>query len=136
MAGALRSPLLFHALVFAGSIHLDFLRSNEIHPNAPVALSHKLAVIQQLNKALSDPTERLRDEIILAILILSSHEVMDLSGTKVSPFVSPLKSMQWLNVYGNIRNVHEHLKAVMDLVTLRGGVESLGLYGLAEVLIG
>lgn len=61
---------------------------------------------------------------------------MDLSPEEGKCFDSPLKRMQWLNVYGNIRNVQEHLMAVMNLVILRGGVESLELFGLAEMLLG
>lgn len=136
ISAALKTPLLFHALVFSASIHLSFLRTSTIHPNSRISLTHKQAVIQQLNDVLDSPTERIRDEIILAILILSSHEVMDLNPAEEMCFDSPLKKMQWLNVYGNIRNVQEHLIAVMNLVNLRGGVENLELYGLAELLIG
>lgn len=135
MSAALKTPLLFHALVFSASIHLSFLRTSTIHPNSKISLTHKQAVIQQLNEVLNSPTERIRDEIILAILILSSHEVMDLNPAEEECFDSPLRKMQWLNVYGNIRNVQEHLKAVMNLINLRGGIESLELYGLAELLI-
>jgi len=136
-SSGLKHPLLFHALAFAGSIHLDFLRWEKIYPNSPVAVKHKLAVIQHLNQALGDPqTAASRDEIILAILILASHEVMDMSRAKSAPFNSPLKKAQWLNIYGNFKHVPEHMTAVMELLSLRGGVESLELYGLAEIIVG
>lgn len=128
-------PLLFHALVFAGSIHLDFMRSSSINPNSPVALSHKLAVIQKLNNVLSNPKEVQRDEVILAILILASHEARSDSENRMQPFDSPLKSAQWLNVYGNIEYVPQHMKAVMKLIALRGGIENLELHGLAETIV-
>ena len=128
-------PLLFHALVFAGSIHLDFMRWNTIYPNSPTALSHKLMVIQQLNMILSNPKEAYKDEVILAILILASHEARDKSEDKARPFNSPLMAAQWLNVYGNIQYVPEHMKAVMDLIAARGGLENLKLHGLAETIV-
>lgn len=134
-AAGLTQPLLFHALVFAGSIHLDFMRSSTIHPNSPVALSHKLAVIQKLNMILSNPKEAQKDEVILAILILASHEARCDSESKIQPFQSPLKSAQWLNVYGNIQYVPQHMTAVMELLTLRGGIETLKLHGLAETIV-
>jgi hypothetical protein len=130
----LKHPLLFHALVFAGSIHLDFLRTSKIFPNSPNAISHKLAVINELREIMKDPNLACRDEVILAILILSSHESMAPSQATVNPFNSPLKKAQWLNVYGSISYVPEHMKAVMELCTIRGGIENLELYGLAELI--
>lgn len=132
----LEHPLVFHALVFAGSIHLDFLRTSRIFPNSPQALSHKLVVIQKLKEIMNDPGKAQRDEVILAILVLSSHESTDPSRVRSNPFVSPLKNAQWLNIYGNIAYVPEHMKAVLDLITIRGGLEKLELHGLAETIAG
>lgn len=58
-----------------------------------------------------------------------------MSESKNSPFDSPLRNAQWLNVYGNFKNVPEHMAAVIELLRLRGGVENLKLYGLAEILV-
>jgi hypothetical protein len=128
--------LVFHALVFAGSIHLDFLRSAKIFPNSPQALSHKLIVIQKLKDIMSHPERACRDEVNLAILVLSSHETQDPSQVSRNPFNSPLKSAQWLNIYGNITYVPEHMQAVLDIIKLRGGLEKLELHGLAETIAG
>lgn len=128
-------PLLFHALVFAGSIHLDFMRLSTIYPNSPIALTHKLVVIEQLNMIMSNPIEAQKDEVILAILILASHEARDQTENKIKPFDSPLMSAQWLNVYGNIQYVPAHMKAVMELIAIRGGIEHLKLHGLAETIV-
>jgi hypothetical protein len=112
------------------------VRSSAIYPNSPVALSHKLAVIQKLNIVLSNLKEAQRDdEVILAILILASHEARFDSESKTRPFDSPLKSAQWPNVYGNIEYVPQHMKAVIELIALRGGIENLKLHGLAETIV-
>jgi len=134
-AASLTYPFLFHALVFAGSIHLDFMRYSTIYPNPPVVLSHKLIVIQQLNNILSDPKEASRDEVILAILILATHEARAESEARVKPFKSPLMSAQWLNMYGNIQYVPEHMMAVLRLIAMRGGLGNLKLHGLAEIIV-
>jgi hypothetical protein len=131
---SLRTPLLFHALIYVGSNHLDFMRWSNIFPNAPEPLSHKLIVIQKLNQALSDPHQALRDEIILAILILASEVFISKKGNG-SPFNSPLRSLRWLNMYGNYKPVPQHVKALADIITMRGGLETLELYGLAEIII-
>jgi hypothetical protein len=135
-SAGLEQPMVFHALVFAGSIHLDFLRTSKIFPNSPQALSHKLKVIQKLREIMNDPEEAHRDEVILAILVLSSHEAMIPIKPGGNPFNSPLKSAQWLNIYGNIIYVPEHMKAVLDLINMRGGLDRLELHGLAEVIAG
>jgi len=134
LSTGLEHPLVFHALVFAGSIHLDFLRSSKIFPNSPRALSHKLIVIQNLKEIMNDPDKAHRDEVILAILILSSHETEDSSQARRNPFDSPLKSAQWLNIYGNIQYVPEHMQAVLNIINMRGGLEKLELHGLAETI--
>jgi hypothetical protein len=105
------------------------------HPNAPEPLSHKLIVIQKLNQALSDPRQASRDEIILAILILASEVFIGKKGSS-SPFNSPLRSLRWLNIYGNHKPVPQHAKAIADIVTMRGGLETLELIGLADTIVG
>jgi len=52
-----------------------------------------------------------------------------------NPFNAPLKRMKWANLYGNIQYVPEHLKAVLDIIKFRGGIEKLKLYGLAELIV-
>jgi len=127
-------PLLLHALIYSGSNHLDYMRHSAIYPNAPKPLAHKLKVIQNLNAALSDPNLALSDEIILAILILASQEVFMGKKGRQNPFNSPLQSLGWLNVYGNFKFVPQHTKAVGDIIVMRGGLETIKLHGLAEIV--
>jgi hypothetical protein len=131
----LQTPLVFHALVYAGSNHLDFLHSSDIFPNSPTPLSHKIIIIQKINEALANPSQALSDEVIFAILVLASQEVFMSKGTS-SPFNSPLPNLQWLNIYGNFKFVPEHTKAIAEIITMRGGLENLKLYNLAEMIIG
>lgn len=75
-----------------------------------------------------------RDEVILAILILASHEAINRPAGKDNPFNSPLKNAQWLNIYSAVSHVREHMDAVLSLVTRRGGLENIKLFGLADVI--
>jgi len=59
-----------------------------------------------------------------------------MSKTERSPFNSPLTSLGWLNVYGNFKFVPQHVKAVGEIVTMRGGLENLELNGLSEIIAG
>ena len=111
------------------------MRRSEIFFNSPLALSHKLIAIQKIKEAIPSGDEISRDEVILAILILASHDIVNVTKRR-EPFNSPLQHLSWLNVYGNITQVPEHLKAIMDLISLRGGIENLKLNGLAEIIAG
>ncbi|RDW72233.1 hypothetical protein BP5796_08267 [Coleophoma crateriformis] len=133
-SSALTSPLLFHALVFAGSIHLDFLRWSRIFPDSPRALSHKITVLEKLKEAIADPEQALRDEVIMAIIILASHEAIDVRKFTKTPFQSPLSHTLWIDVYGSMIYVPEHIKAISDLVALKGGLEKVEFRGLAEII--
>jgi hypothetical protein len=113
------------------------MRCSQIYPNSPQAISHKLVVIKKLNEVIGDGSEfSSSDEVILAILILASHEILKVTEEDRKPFNSPLKRAQWLNIYGNIKYVPEHRKAVLDLLNQRGGLEALKLPGLAETIVG
>ncbi|KAE9381124.1 hypothetical protein N431DRAFT_320644 [Stipitochalara longipes BDJ] len=133
----LRTPLLFHALVFAGIIYYDFMRRSKIFFNSPLALSHKLIVIQKIRDTiLAGGEEASRDEVLLAIVILATHDIANVAKEGKMPFNSPLKKAGWLNFYGKTHEVPEHAKAITDIIGLRGGIKSLKLPGLIEILAG
>ena len=133
----LAHPLLFHTLAFAGSIHLDFLRHGKIYPNSQVILSYKLTVIRILNDLLDDPkTAAMQEMALFTILMLASHGTMDMSRADSNPFDSPLKKTGWLNVYGTFVHMPDHLGAMMELLSLRGGLEKLEWRGMAQLCVG
>lgn len=97
--------------------------------------SHKVFVIQKLNSFISETRSDWPEEVILAILILATHEKLNAIEEKNKPFDSPLKRVQWKNVYGNSKYVPEHMKVVVELVNRKGGLENLKLIGLAETIV-
>ncbi|KAN0116806.1 hypothetical protein V8E51_002783 [Hyaloscypha variabilis] len=136
----LDSPLVFHALVFGSSVHLDFLRWSKFFPDSPNALSHKLAVMHRLKELISKDSKLHFEDLIVAILILACHEEMDTSPIteaekKHWPFNDPLGRGKWLNMYSGVRVIPEHRKALVDVVNLGGGLESIKLYGLADLVV-
>jgi hypothetical protein len=130
-----RTPLLFYALILSSSIHLDIVRSSKFTGDSPTILSYKLTIFRLLSEIIKEGNDPSRDEVILAILTLSSHEIMPLIEEKRTPFKSPLKKLQFLNIYGSIQFVPEHMKACLDLIDLKGGIEKIQLAGLAECLV-
>lgn len=135
LGASLKTPILFHALLLSSSIHLDIVRWFKFSGNSPTILSHKLTLLRSLYEIIREGNDSSRDEVILAILTLSSHEVMPIIEEKRNPFNSPIKNLQFLNIYGSIQFVPEHMQAVFDLITLKGGIEKIQLAGLAECLV-
>ena len=136
----LKSPLVFHALVFASSVHLDFLRSSKFFPDSPHVLSHKLTVIHKIKTLISKDSKPCFEDLVVAILMLACHEEVDTSPMtgaekKYWPFNDPLGRGKWLNMYSGVRVIPEHRKALVDVVTMGGGLESIKLYGLADLVV-
>jgi hypothetical protein len=136
----LKSSLVLHALVFASSVHIDFLRWSKIFPNSPHALSHKLTVIRKVKELISQGNELPVEDLMVAMIVLACHEEMHTSPTieddkKYWPFNSPLGRGKWLNMYAGVRIVPEHMKALVDLMNLNGGLENVKLHGLADLIV-
>jgi hypothetical protein len=134
-----RTPLLFHVLMFAGSIHLDIVRGSKFEWDSPAILSYKLLILRLISEIISEGNGPVRDEVILAIFILSchdsmAHEITPRMEERRSPFSQPLKNLQFLNIYGSIQFVPQHIKAAQDIITLKGGIEQIQLAGVAECL--
>ncbi|KAG0645467.1 hypothetical protein D0Z07_8687 [Hyphodiscus hymeniophilus] len=135
-------PVVMHALLFGASVHLDVLRYPSSPIFNPIRLHHKVQTMRLLKEELKSPEKTPLDEVILAVLCLAANEVETFaegcsrgrSKTMRSPFMSPLRSAQWLDVYGSIAHIEAHTKAMRSLVERRGGLEMIALEGLAEVL--
>jgi hypothetical protein len=136
----LKSPLVLHALVFGSSVHLDFLRWSKFFPDSAHALSHKLTVMHKLKELISKDGKLHFEDLIVAILMLACHEDVDTSSIteaekKHWPFNDPLGRGKWLNMYSGVRVVPEHRKALVDVVNLGGGLESIKLHGLTDLVV-
>jgi hypothetical protein len=105
----------------------------------PVRLYHKIQTMRLLQEELKHPEKMDFDDMILAILALSANEIETIANNikekKIrSPFSSPLTSVQWLDVYGSISHIEAHVNAMRNLIDQRGGLETIELEGLAEVV--
>jgi hypothetical protein len=126
-----------HALLFGGSVHRDMLKNPRLTLDNPLRLFHKVQTMRLLKESLKKPREVAIDDLILAVLALSTNEVetMATNTNKMAPpFNSPLGSNQWLDVYGRISFVQAHTTALRSLVARRGGLEMIEFDGLAEVV--
>jgi len=91
-----------------------------------------------LKEELEHPEKICLDDVILAVLALSANEIETVANNVkervLSPFHSPLKSVQWLDVYGSISHVKAHVEAMRILIDQKGGLKQIQLEGLAEIV--
>ena len=89
---------------------MDVLRSPRVSLDNPIRLFHKVQTMRLLNEELRSPEKTPLDDVILAVLALGTNEVETMANNiqekARSPFKSPLTSMQWLDVYGSVRNFY------------------------------
>jgi hypothetical protein len=125
-------------MLFGGVVHLDFLKNPQMSIDNPIRLYHKIQTIQLLQEELKNPGKIPLDDIIMTALALAVNEVETVANginQKIwSPFNPPLSHVQWINIYGSMFYVTSHEKAIVDLVTRRGGLEKIEVEGLAEIL--
>jgi hypothetical protein len=96
----------------------------------------ELESIRMVNKAIQDPSRALSDVIILCVGSLANNSANQSVWDKNirSPFQSPLRCLQWLNIFGGQLANPIHLTALTQLIRLRGGLENIELPGLAPIL--
>ena len=131
-----RNRALFHTVIVLGARHLDFLRRSTSFSDSKFILSHKVRAIGELRGALADPTQASSDENILALLWMASAEIApeDRSQVSKSAFNPPLPSDQWVDAWASCVSGTEHSNMMRELIEMRGGLENIGLFGVARVL--
>jgi hypothetical protein len=91
-----------------------------------------------IRRAIQDPVQAMSDALILSVLIMaevandSTYE--SIGPARDSPFRPPLRSLQWLHVYGAKLSNPLHIKGLITLITKREGLHNIKLPGLAAVI--
>jgi hypothetical protein len=98
----------------------------------------ELESIKRVNEAIQNPSRALSDAVIISVMCLVNNTVI---GDELmwddnlrSPFQSPLRDLQWLDIYGRLMPNPVHLSGLAQLIKLRGGVEQIQLPGLAPII--
>lgn len=90
--------------------------------------------ITRINAALKDASKAVSDTTILSVLRLASNTSPPEPRPEVSPFQAPLKSLQWLDIYGSLSANPLHRNGLAKMIEIRGGLNKLRLPGLAAVI--
>ncbi|KAJ5082673.1 hypothetical protein N7532_011716 [Penicillium argentinense] len=90
----------------------------------------------RVNLAIQIPAEAVTDSIILCVLCMATNKVEAPMWKHVqeSVFQAPLRSLQWLDIYGRLSPHLIHQAGLVQLINLRGGLERIELPGLAAII--
>lgn len=96
----------------------------------------ELELIRSVNTALNDPVKATSDGVIMSVMTLAYFPSDESSWyTEYEPpFQAPLRSLQWLDVYGYVETNPIHTAGLLQIIGLRGGIENLKCAGLAPIL--
>lgn len=130
---AIRDPLCFYTLVFAGATHKAFHQSPSVDnsKSAILRLTSKTEAIQALTAVVQSKELALTDEAIFAMTLLAIHG----SGEKVTGAPKQekrtLAAMQDGQFYASMEYEWRHFDALKEIVKLKGGLQTIRFPGLA-----
>jgi hypothetical protein len=96
----------------------------------------ELESIKMVNAAIQNPSRALTDAVITSVgcLLNNCWDKLMLDGNPRSPFQSPLRGLQWLDIYGMLMPDPVHLSGLAQIIKLRGGLEQIKLPGISPIL--
>jgi hypothetical protein len=140
-------PTLLSSILYGTATHEQFRKRLEKPDAPPLTCREKLQMliakdeaIRRLNNAIRDPRQLHADEILLAILTLAFSQYDDATiQERVSSYGCPVfRCLQGTGTYCYVSldrvSVYGHLKALLDILALRGGLGAVKMEGLAQVL--
>ncbi|KAL4862080.1 hypothetical protein BDV12DRAFT_203388 [Aspergillus spectabilis] len=88
-----------------------------------------------VSREMNDPSRSVCDSMIWSVVCLAHNQPDDnLSSVQKTPFTAWMSRLQWLDIYGSLKPNLMHIKGLIQMVNLRGGLDKIGLPGLAAVI--
>ncbi|KAF2221604.1 hypothetical protein BDZ85DRAFT_19049 [Elsinoe ampelina] len=107
----LTDTTLLHSVLLLAAAHCSSVKGPGVH-NIDIITLRGMA-LRSINDSLHDPAKSLSDELIGAVLSVATYEAM----------------------FGDSETYATHMKGLQKLVTLKGGLHTLGLDGLLERML-
>lgn len=140
---SLSDPALFTAFIYGSLCHQRVQWLNQATPSSSFGPKQdwllqqcELEAIKLINAAMKDPSRRLSDAVILSVICMAHHQAMDDTFRRQlpTPFKAPFPRLQWLNVYGCLPPNMIHIQGLVQLIIMRGGLQSIKTAGLAATI--
>lgn len=132
-----RNLALRHALLMASSSHLE-ARPPTWNKNPKLMaeqLYHENEAVRLVRHQLSNLDSTDVNETLMIILCLATNPCRQgVHPPDPSPFNPPLRSLNWINVYGASDFSAVHWNALLELVEKIGGLSRIKVYGLPWVI--
>jgi hypothetical protein len=140
---SMSDPALFTAFMFGALCHLRVQWKNNWVTGTKFGQKEARALelcemesIKLINQAVRDPSRAVSDAVLLSVICMAHHQ----ADEKVSqrhqrtPFDPPFPRLQWIDVYGCLPPNMIHIKGLLQLVKLRGGLTNIPTEGLAATI--
>lgn len=140
---SLSDPALFTAFMFASLCHQRVQWLNRWVPNTAFGPKQErilqlceMESIKLINQAVRDPSRAVSDAVLLSVICMAHHQAQEghAAQHKKTPFNPPLQRLQWVDVYGCLPPNMVHIRGLLQLVKLRGGLKNIKLTGLPPTL--
>lgn len=129
----IHSATMLHSALLADSI---FTRAHRGQADGDlIELTFASKAIEFLRREILNPETGTSDAIIWSVVIFGySGKIADLrSGTRM-PRQSPLKELQTLHVYGRMEYSPEHVRGLLALIEMIGGIDKIQTPGMGQVI--
>lgn len=140
---SLNDPTLFTAFLFGSLSHQrvqwinGWIPQTHFRPREQQLLQLcEFETIKMINQQVSIPGRAVCDAVILSVICMAHNaaDENDERRQRRTPFLAPMRRLQWLDVYGSLPPNIVHVEGLVQMVKLRGGLEQISLPGLAPIL--
>ena len=129
MLSAMASPFTLYAIIYSGACYQSFF-GEKTKQSEMLRLQSKNQALKHLREAMQQANGIVSDEMLLTISLLAIHG-------SVRPRLHPRSSLPLYRdneFYASVEVERTHLQALRMLVDQRGGLASLALHGLADMI--
>ncbi|CAG8910204.1 unnamed protein product [Penicillium egyptiacum] len=140
---SMADPALFTAFMFGALCHLRVQWQNNWVPGTVFGPRERRALqlcemesIKQINQAVRDPNRAVSDAVLLSVICMAHHQAEEKSAQqhRRTPFNPPFPRLQWIDVYGCLPPNMIHIKGLLQLIKLRGGLANIPTEGLSATI--
>ncbi|KAJ5876323.1 uncharacterized protein N7529_001907 [Penicillium soppii] len=142
---SMANPELFTAFMFGSLCHLRVQWQNNWIPGTTFGPRQRRALqicemeaIKLINQAVRNPNPKraVSDAVLLAVICMAHHQAEEglVHQHRKTPFNPPFPRLQWIDVYGCLPPNMVHIKGLVQLIKLRGGLTNIPTEGLAATI--
>ncbi|EKV11612.1 Oligophrenin-1 [Penicillium digitatum] len=140
---SMADPALFTAFMFGSLCHLRVQWQNNWVPGTVFGQRERRALqlcemesIKLINQAVRDPDRVVSDAVLLSVICMAHHQAEEKSAQqhRRTPFNPPFPRLQWIDVYGCLPPNMIHVKGLLQLIKMRGGLANIHTEGLAATI--